>query len=207
MADPVGEALTALSGPGRRVSDNGLPEEPGLYALYGDEAAWIELSLGPPPPDRRPLYIGRTKRTLARRVGKEHFGTGRTPESTVRRTLAALLREKLSLHPVIQQADKPSGYGLRTTDEERLTDWMASRLLVAVHAVAGVETLRILEGAVVRICEPPLNQGGVDHQWKGMVGRAREAMADQAHRSADAGARLIDLPGRIEIEDVRRELR
>jgi hypothetical protein len=70
------EALTALDGPGRPIAHVELPDEPGLYALHADEETWIELRLGPPP-DHRPLYVGKAQESLAKRVGREHFRTGR----------------------------------------------------------------------------------------------------------------------------------
>src|SRR4051794_33457149 len=55
----------------------GVPDRPGLYALYGTTATWRSLGLGSPP-SRRPLYIGKAEASLVARDLKTHFATGRT---------------------------------------------------------------------------------------------------------------------------------
>src|SRR5438105_2173599 len=76
-----------------------VPKRPGLYALHGEAGAWNQLGLGSPP-DERPLYIGKSERSLFERPMGQHFGwrpnarargTSITGYSSPRRSLAALL--------------------------------------------------------------------------------------------------------------------
>ena len=204
--ESVDQALEDLRWPGRPISEIELPPEPGLYALHAEEETWIELRLGPPP-DGRPLYVGKAEKSLAKRVGREHFHTGRTQKSTVRRTLTALLRSRLELYPVPGYGHKPSTYSLLERDDERLTRWMSERLTVAIHPVFKFEGLPNLEKAVVEALKPPLNGDGVSHHWRAMVQRARAETAEEARRSAEKRAGLAAMAGRLEIEDVTRDLR
>lgn len=84
---------------------------------------------------------------------------------------------------------------------------MTERLSAAVHSVADQSAVEAMEAAVVNHWKPPLNQDGVEHHWRGMVKRAREATGQQAKRSAAAGDELAAMVGKIDIDDVSRELR
>lgn len=110
-AAPTGlleQALEALSRPGRRADDkehlksNG----PGLYAIHGAPAVWEQLGLGAPP-DGRPLYVGKAEHSLVDRDVKQHFGTGRTGSSTLRRSVAGLLRAHLGSQGAAPQCEQP----------------------------------------------------------------------------------------------------
>src|SRR5579859_3831532 len=90
--DLIAQARVALAHAGPLASaEMRVPDRPGLYAIYGESRTWRELGLGAPP-DGRPLYLGKAEDSLASRDLKTHFGDGRTGQSTVRRSFAALLR-------------------------------------------------------------------------------------------------------------------
>jgi hypothetical protein len=136
MTDYVADALSRRSSTQARVLHEQIrhvPTQPGLYAIYGDEV-WEELGLGAAPDDR-PLYVGKAEDSLATRDIKTHFGDGRTGQSTVRRSFAALLAQRLDLHGTPRNPDKPahfSNYGLSPSDDRKLTDWMKEHLRLAV---------------------------------------------------------------------------
>jgi GIY-YIG catalytic domain-containing protein len=92
-------AGAALAGPGLPIADAAalVPGAAGLYAVYGDREVWRELGLGQPP-DGRPLYVGKAEDSLIARDLRTHFGSGRTGSSTLRRSFAALLAQRLDLH-------------------------------------------------------------------------------------------------------------
>jgi hypothetical protein len=64
----LGGALEALTAPRHMIAAafaGAVPDEPGLYAIYGARAVWRQLGLGHPPDDR-PLYVGRPRTTSSR---------------------------------------------------------------------------------------------------------------------------------------------
>ncbi|WP_353067759.1 GIY-YIG nuclease family protein [Curtobacterium caseinilyticum] len=84
-----------------------------MYANWGDEPAWRQLSLT--FHDSTPLYIGKAKRTLRGREINIHFDAGsgtasKTGSSTVRRSFAALLAATLDLRGVPRNTQRPSQF-------------------------------------------------------------------------------------------------
>ncbi len=135
------QAQAALAGPGAALpaARAAVPVRPGLYAVYGDAAAWEQLGLGRPL-DRRPLYVGKAEGSLAGRDLRQHFGTGSTGSSTLRRSLAALLRTRLGLTAVPRNPARPeqfAHYALVGADEVRLTTWMEQHLTLSVWVPDG----------------------------------------------------------------------
>lgn len=180
----VGQVLAALDGP-RHTLALALPElpaEPGVYAIYGDAAAWAHLRLAPSRPEAA-LYVGKAEDSLRSRDLDCHFGDGRTGSSTVRRSFAALLREQLMLSAVPRNPAKPgyfANYGLAPTDDAKLTSWMRQRLQIAVWVSKGPWSLAKAELAVIQQLNPPLNIAGVRRADRRLVREARKVMADQA---------------------------
>jgi len=166
-----------------------VPVRPGLYAVYGDAAAWEQLGLGRPL-DRRPLYVGKAEGSLAGRDLRQHFGTGSTGSSTLRRSLAALLRTRLGLTAVPRNPARPeqfAHYALVGADEVRLTTWMEQHLTLSVWVPDGPVELGAVDDELLDSWRPPLNLAGVTTPWTKTVQDARRAMAAQA-RSATVGA-------------------
>lgn len=139
---------------------------PGLYAIHAHEPTWAELGL-----DYRagiPLYVGKSEGSLVARELGEHFAIdpavpARTGNSTIRRSIAALLRAPLSLRAVPRNKANPghfANYGLEPDADLRLTDWMHDRLTLAVWTMpAQLEVVHLerVEVDVIRAWNPPLN--------------------------------------------------
>jgi hypothetical protein len=154
-------------------------KSPGLYAFYGDAHAWSDLGLTPAFGDQ-PLYVGKAERSLNGRDVGTHFARGKTGSSTVRRSLAALLTDRLDLAAVPRNLAKPDGsanFGLDSASDARLSDWMEQRLLLATWVSTGDATLGDVETAVVRQLRPPLNLD--------KVGESRERLREARKRLAD----------------------
>jgi hypothetical protein len=186
------QAQAALAGPGVAppTARAAVPARPGLYAVYGDAAAWEQLGLGRPP-DRRPLYVGKAEGSLAGRDLRQHFGTGSTGSSTLRRSLAALLRTRLELTAVPRNRSQPerfAHYALGNADRARLTAWMEQRLTLAVWVPDGPVELGAMEAELLGSWQPPLNLAGVTTPWTKTVQDARRAMAAQARAATAADA-------------------
>jgi hypothetical protein len=162
-------------GPRRRL----IAKVPGLYAFFGDPMAWSDLGLSPAFDDQ-PLYVGKAEKSLNGRDVGTHFATGKTGASTVRRSLAALLVDRLDLVSVPRNLAKPDGsanFGLDPASDERLSDWMERRLSLAVWVKVGDVSLDELETAVVRHLRPPLNLD--------KVGEPRERLRQARRRMVD----------------------
>lgn len=184
MIDLVEDALAHLSGPGFGLSEANqqVPAGPGLYSLYAIGPVWRQLGLGDPPDDR-PLYVGKSESSLIERDVQTHFATGHTGHSTVRRSLAGLLREQLALPSQPRNVLRPGHcpmLGLEASADERLSVWMARHLTPAVWPAPPGTILRPIETAVYKRLCPPLNLVGVKTQWRLDVEVARATLADEA---------------------------
>jgi GIY-YIG catalytic domain len=161
-----------------------VPDRPGLYAIHGDGNTWTGLGLGKPPNDR-PLYVGKAEDSLVARDVKTHFGDGRTGQSTVRRSFAALLHDELGLRGIPRNTAKPgyySNYGLSAAHDAVLTRWMRERLMLAVWSKPDGCTyaLAAIEAVLLAKWQPPLNLQGIVTPWTPRLKSARAAMAEEA---------------------------
>jgi hypothetical protein len=188
MPVDIEEVLASLSNPKIPLAEaaDHVPKQPGLYAIYGSAAVWRALGLGEPP-DGRPLYVGKAEDSLVTRDIKTHFGDGRTGQSTVRRSFAALLRSRLGLTGMPRNPEKPayfSNYGLSPSDDAKLTKWMLANLKLGVWAPTDEERATVslleVERQVLARWKPPLNLKDVFTEWTDTVKAARKVMADQA---------------------------
>ena len=166
---PIDSVQASLQGPRSRFvkGESLVPNLPGLYAIYGDERAWVQLGLGHPRKGAA-IYVGKSERDMAGRLGS-HFENGRTGGSTVRRSFAALLRVELELTGIPRNQAKPANFAsfaLSSDDDSKLTQWMHDRLEVAVWTADGLRPLTAIEGEVLREWNPPLNVSGVRHLWR-----------------------------------------
>lgn len=183
-ADPVAlEAIAALAGVRHVRSDavTQVAKRPGLYAFYGDERAWSDLELSPTFEDQ-PLYVGKAERSLNGRDVGTHFASGKTGSSTVRRSLAALLVNELSLRAVPRNLLKPDGsanFALEAESDVRLSDWMETHLALATWIKPQGVDLDMVETAVLRRLRPPLNLDKVGEP-RARLREARKQMADMA---------------------------
>lgn len=160
-----------------------VPERPGLYAIHGSSASWRGLGLGDPPDDR-PLYVGKAEASLPGRDLRQHFASGKTGSSTLRRSVAALLADGLGLVAIPRSRtgtdSAAAHYRLTDSGEVAVTDWMRSRLRIAVWVSDEKGELASLERAVLAKLQPPLNLTGVHHRYGAQVRAARKRLAAQA---------------------------
>lgn len=169
------------------VVRNTLPARPGLYAIHGDRAAWLELNLDHRP--GIPLYVGKSERNLASRDLGTHFAihsehAAKTGSSTLRRSLAALLREPLDLRAVPRNPARPGHfdkYGLDLKSEGRLSQWMRENLRLVFWVAPANLPVRLgeVEKLVITASHPPLNLAGVGTPLSQLVA-ARKRMSAAA---------------------------
>jgi hypothetical protein len=159
-----------------------VPAGPGLYAIYAGAGIWHEVGLGTPP-DSRPLYVGKAEDSLVSRDLKTHFESGATGRSTLRRSLAALLGDRLDLIPMPRNPRRPgyfAMYGLEPDSDQRLTSWMREHLVLAVWTPDAPVVLNALETRLLVALRPPLNLAKVATEWSPGVSAARRRMAARA---------------------------
>lgn len=177
-----GTLLALSGGPRLAISEalSAVPSAPGLYAVYGDADAISDLEIGT---IEQPLYVGKAEHSLLGRDVRTHFATGKTGSSTLRRTLAALLREDLDLRAVPRNISRPDGsanYALEAAGDDRLTAWMHSHLQLAVWLKHGDVVLDEVETHVLHDLCPPLNLSKMGPRRHPRVKEARAAMAAEA---------------------------
>jgi len=179
--------IAALTGATREITSaevsdkRGVPHEPGFYAWWVKAGALAGVPPCPHPREDRwdLLYVGigparsSSTQTLRTRVLGNHLG-GNIGSSTFRLSLAALLLEKLELHPT-QRGKKahlapPENHRISARQRENL------RLTWAVHP----QPWRI-EGAVISTLGPPLNlTGNRRHPFHQTMSQARRELRARA---------------------------
>ena len=189
----IDDAVAALSGIRWPIVDAeaNVPGVPGLYAVYGTAPAWADLALTVDAPLDRPLYVGKAEDSFVSRDLRTHFASGRTGQSTVRRSFAALLHDSLDLRGIPRNTKKPghfANFGLSPEGDARLTSWMWRHLSLAVWPTTGAAPLIEIEGEVVRRLNPPLNIEHLPRSTRRGLSDARRAMADEARQWANEQA-------------------
>jgi hypothetical protein len=125
------------------------------------------------------LYVGMTEDSLEVR---NHFIHQHSGFSSLRRSLGALLKDRLGLRAVrrARGASRTNVVNYRFEDagEQRLTDWMRAHLLAAQAPVAA--GVRAIEKAVIAELEPPLNLTGWTNPQRGLVKAVRAACVREA---------------------------
>jgi len=181
----IADACTALTAPRHKLlnADGNVPDCAGLYAIYGGSACWMQLGLGQAPSNAA-LYVGKAEKSLVTRDLQTHFRSGRTGQSTVRRTFAALLRDSLKLRGIPRNQTKPerfANFALSEKHDALLTKWMNEHLEIAVWSKPPACTvLGDIEDAVLKAWCPPLNLRHNQSTWKTKVSAARRVMANDA---------------------------
>jgi hypothetical protein len=181
----VDTACNALTRPRHRLADarSVVPDQAGLYAIYGMRETWHQLGLGDPADDR-PLYVGKAEQSLVTRDLNTHFRPGRTGQSTVRRTFAALLRDQLGLRGIPrnqQNPERPANFALNREHDAALQDWIDARIELAVWAKpVDCTNLGAVEVGVIGRWVPPLNLKDNTSTWSATVSAARRVMAEDA---------------------------
>jgi hypothetical protein len=179
-------AFAALAGIKHSIAEaeRHVADVAGLYAIYGALEIWQQLGLGDPP-DNRPMYVGKAEESLKARDLRQHFGTGATGSSTVRRTFAAMLRDARGFVGVPRNRAKPSKWSHYALDDEHeaaLTEWMRGNLKLAVWTMPPeCGDLHAVEKGVLAKLVPPLNlQDNPTSPWRTAVRKARRVMANDA---------------------------
>lgn len=192
--------LTGDGGPergviGRSEEKGPVPDAPGLYAVYARDVSRVRRELGTEVPvgENGLLYVGKAERSLAARDVRQHFGTGKTGRSTVRRTFAALLAHSAHLWPVPRAGGRPSSKSPATFDlsersDEALTQWMVDHLVLRVWMPDVPVDLGEIEKRVIKEWRPPLNLTHAGPRPHIKEARARMVALAAAQKEAEEGS-------------------
>lgn len=192
---PVFRVRMAEAAPGGVESVNAegveFPKGRGLYAISEATPSCVEAgTLDAPVGPGGPLYIGKAEKSLTRRDVRQHFGTGKTRWSTVRRSFAALLRDELGLMPVPRATASatltaPATFTLTEESDVVLTEWMTEHLALRVWTPPSNVVLAAVEREVIADLNPPMN---LTHAGpRPLLKAARKAMVGAAFEVRPSG--------------------
>jgi len=106
------------------------------------------------------IYVGKTEKSQKSRDANTHFKSGKTGSSTLRRSVGAILRNKLELKPIprSQNEIKMRDFKFIEESEIKLTKWMIKNLSLSFYEVTeGKRYLKLLENQLIELLTPILN--------------------------------------------------
>lgn len=167
-------------------------DRPGIYAVFfvGGVFPWPEAMDSVPPGDL--IYIGKSESCCLTRTIDEHFSSGKTGSSTLRRTLGALLLDGYSLEPEPRSATGSGQdyrcYKFSPEGEDKLTEWMMDNLGLSLYEYDRVPSeIRRLEAELVHRSVPILNlQHNLKNPFRKAILSCRARCAQLA-RLSDSG--------------------
>ena len=170
-------AIVALAASRAAIDRLAAPSASGVYAIYlrtpGLLAPFTEGDGGL-------IYVGLST-DLAAREFEQHFASGSTGVSTLRRSLGAVLKEKLELRAIPRSAGASESnvrnYSFAGDGNEQLTKWMRDHLEVGVYASP---RFKELEDELVPRLSPLLNLTKWPNPHRAEIKRLRKACADEA---------------------------
>ena len=155
-----------------------MPEVPGCYILVAERRAMNEMGLECPS-EHAALYVGKAKNSILRRVAGSHLRAARSGSSTFRRSVGALLRERLALLPRPRSDNPRDGkrfvnYKFDSASEKAVSNWIDQNIrIVSVQH----ENPRSFEVRCIRELCPPLNLMDWPNPYRAMVTSARKQCA------------------------------
>jgi len=153
--------------------------KPGVYAFFFNGKEFLLSNYK--PKKNEIIYLGKTQSSGISRVLKTHFGTGNTGSSTVRRTVGALLREKLKLAPIPRNntdlGRNKMIFKFEERSEIRLTKWMRDNLLVSFVPLLEKD-VPTTEKLIIKTLNPVLNiEGNSNGQFYKLLKESRKECA------------------------------
>lgn len=173
----ISEVIQKLYHTRSLVSELDAPSSPGLYACFVRNPSVLRpLQPGP----NGLIYVGKAE-NLAKREFANHFNDRGTGSSTLRRSLGAILKQRLGLTALPRGSGRTaqdfSCYRFDPVGEARLTAWMREQLEVAVYAVANPAEI---ENHLIKSMKPLLNLIDWDNPDRPELKKLRKACADEA---------------------------
>lgn len=134
------------------------PKEPGIYAFKLADSS----NLGDFGKGGQIIYIGIAKQSLHDRDFNQHFKSGKTGSSTLRRSIGAILKTKLKLTAIPRGGENDSKRfdNYKFTEEEPLTNWMIANLEIGYWTpkkTLSYKQLRDIEKEITLELKPTLD--------------------------------------------------
>jgi hypothetical protein len=146
------------------IADAPLPQRPGLYkVLLADAEGFADTCLTALETGAL-LYIGKAEKSLEGRDVRQHLSSERTGSSTLRRSLGAVLHDRLCLKARPRSDGRISNYRFDPEGEQHLTAWMLKYLSVSWLECASAAEAKAGEPALISELAPALN---IDHNPRG----------------------------------------
>ncbi len=136
------------------------PNKPGLYAFSLTDSATLKEfgNAG------QVIYVGKAEDSLKQRDLNTHFKDGRTGNSTLRRSIGAILKAELGATAFSRNGTLESpnidNYKFDNIAEVKLSKWMKDNLLIGYwvyHAESETEILRAIEEQLIIALKPTLD--------------------------------------------------
>jgi hypothetical protein len=134
------------------------PSKSGIYAFYlSDNSHLFDFGKS-----GQIIYIGIAKDSLHNRDFNQHFKTGKTGSSTLRRSIGAVLKIQLHLTAIPRGAENDTKRfeNFKFKDDQPLTDWMIANLQIGYWVPKNILTyseLREIEKNVTIDLKPTLD--------------------------------------------------
>ena len=158
-----------------------VPARSGVYAIFLRAEAQFPIEMTTAD---RIIYVG-SSIDLATREYSNHFSSTGTGFSTLRRSVGALLKEKLSLSAIPRGSggteSNYTNYRFEAAGEDRLTKWMETNLEVSVCPVDG--DLESVEQTLITALEPVLCLKGWENPYAKSIKASRKTCADEARKA------------------------
>lgn len=161
-------------------------KKPGIYAI-GCNAEMFPLLSAKDIKKGKIIYIGKTLSSQEKRDEKTHFKSGGTKNSTLRRSLGAILREKLQLIPIprsyTEKTEKRfTNYCFDERGEKLLTEWMRDNLSLSFWEFEGsVNEIEAIETDIIQQLIPILNlKNNNKNLWKEEIKALRKTCSELA---------------------------
>ena len=160
------------------------PSHSGVYALFLKPSSTLK---GFQPGNNGLIYIGMAS-DLAERDIENHFSSKHTGFSTLRRSLGAILKQKLKLIAVPRSSGTSDtntrNYKFLPDGEHRLTNWMKRNLEIGVCAIES--NYESIERQLIVALKPVLNLKGWDNPYRKDIKALRKVCAEEARQNRPA---------------------
>jgi hypothetical protein len=164
---------------------------PGIYAFFyiGNDFPLLGDSVS----KHQIIYIGKTESSQEKRDSKTHFTTGKTGNSTVRKSIGSILCSQENLTPIPRndsdyEAGRFSHFKFDEPSEKIITNWMKNNFALSFYEYPESKKLiDKLETEIIKQLKPILN---IDHKnpenlYKDQIKKLRKNCATIAINNSD----------------------
>ena len=164
---------------------------PGIYAVFFFGTEFPLTTARTAIKNHSLIYIGKTESSQIERDLRQHFSSGETGRSTLRRSIGAIVREHLDLKPQPRNPSERSerkyrNYEFDAEGEDRLTDWMETNLGLSFYKYKkSPRKIEELEVELIGMTAPILNlKNNPNNRWVSEIKALRSMCSQFARKNA-----------------------